>query len=148
MTAGTTIAPWGPEFRYPAQVASHRVEASQLVRTDPERAFDQLIAMPLPTIFVNRYAAFPSIREVCDGPEVWGEVGQTRTIVLGDGKTLRETMTSLDRPNSFGYVLDELTGPLRPFVRTVQGRWTVTAEGEGARITWAERSIRWHPPRA
>lgn len=113
------------------------MEASHLVGIEPQRAFDELIAMPLSTVFVSRYAAFPVIRDVRDAPEAWDTVGQTRTLLLGDGFTLRETMTSLDRPHSFGYALDQITGPMRPFVRSVQGLWTVVPEGQGSRITWA-----------
>ena len=66
-----------------------------------------------------------------------GIVGQTRTIVLADGGRLRATLTSVDRPNSYSYLLDEIEGPLRHFVRTVDGVWTITREGAGARIGWA-----------
>lgn len=116
---------------------SHRVEASRLIAVAPERAFDVLIATPLPSIFEKRYAAFPPVSEVRDQPDEWGTVGQSRTIVLGDGGTLHETLTSVDRPRSFGYVLDEITGLMRPFVRTVDGVWSVTPEGGGARIGWS-----------
>jgi hypothetical protein len=118
-------------------VSGHRVEASRLVAVEPTTAFDRLIAARLPEIFTRRYAAFPPVKEVADEPAEWGTVGQTRTILLADGSRLRETLTSVDRPHSYGYVLDDLHGPLRPFVRTVDGVWSVTPEGTGARIGWA-----------
>ena len=115
----------------------HRVEASRLVAVEPTEACDRLIAAPLPEVFSRRYAAFPSVREVIDEPEVWGTVGQTRTIVLADGGRLRETLVSVDRPDGYTYLLDDFHGRLRPFVRTVDGVWSVTPEGTGARIGWA-----------
>ena len=118
-------------------MSGHRVEASRLVAVEPSRAFDRLIAARLPEVFCRRYAAFPPVREVVDEPDEWGTVGQTRTIMLADGGRVRETLTSVDRPRSFGYLLDDIHGPLRPFVRTIDGLWSVTPEGTGARIGWS-----------
>jgi Polyketide cyclase / dehydrase and lipid transport len=118
-------------------MSGHRVEASRFVAVDPMVAFDRLMGARLPEVFTRRYAAFPSVQEVTDEPGDWGTVGQTRTIVLADGGRLRETLTSVDRPNGFSYLLDEIEGPLRHFVATVDGMWTVTPEGAGACIGWA-----------
>ena len=118
-------------------MSGHRVEASRVVAVEPARAFDGLLTARLPEIFNFRYAAFPPVRDVADEPEDWGEAGQTRTILLADGGRLRETLTVVDRPHSFAYVLDDVHGRLRPFVRTVDGVWSVTPEGTGARIGWA-----------
>lgn len=113
------------------------MEASRVYAVEPTQAFDRLIAASLPEIFSRRYAAFPPIREVLDAPAEWGATGQSRTIVLADaGGRMRETLTSVDRPHSFAYVLDELHGPLRPLVSSVEGEWAVTPEGTGARVTW------------
>ena len=114
----------------------HRVEASRLVAVEPVQAFDRLLAARLPDFFSRRYAAFPPIRDVKDEPPGWGAVGQSRTILLADGGSLRQTLTSVDRPDSYAYLLDEIQGPLRPWVRTVDGMWSVTPEGTGARIGW------------
>jgi hypothetical protein len=119
-------------------MAGHRVEASRVVAVEPAQAFDRLFAARLPEIFSRRYAAFPPVREVTDEPTDWGAVGQTRTIVLADaGGSMRETLTSVDRPHSYAYLLDDLHGPLRAFVRTIDGVWSVAPEGTGARISWA-----------
>jgi len=117
-------------------MSGHRVEASRVVGVDPTVAFDRLISAPLPEVFSRRYAAFPPVREVTDEPGDWGRVGQTRTVVLADGGSVRETLTTVDRPHGYGYHLDELHGLLRPFVRSVDGDWSITPEGSGARITW------------
>jgi hypothetical protein len=117
-------------------MSGHRVEASRLVAVEPTEAFDRLMSARLPEIFSRRYAAFPPVRDVTDEPDDWGSVGQTRTIVLADGGRVRETLTSVDRPRGYAYLLDEIHGPLRPFVSTVEGAWSVTPEGTGARIGW------------
>jgi hypothetical protein len=100
-------------------------------------AFDRLISASLTEIFSKRYAAFPAIREVRDQPDDWGVVGQTREILLADGGRLRETLTEVDPPRSYSYVLDEIHGPLRPFVSKVDGTWSVTPQGEGCLVGWS-----------
>ena len=108
-----------------------------MVPVEATAAFGRLIAGALPEIFSKRYAAFPAIREVLDQPDDWGVVGQTRIIVLADGGRLRETLTEVDPPRSYSYVLDEIHGALRPFVSTVDGTWTVTPAGDASRIGWS-----------
>jgi len=115
----------------------HRVGASRLVAVEPTVAFDRLMAARLPEVFSRGYAAFPAIREVTEAPDEWGTVGHTRTIALADGGSLRQTLTSLDRPHRYAYVLDDIHGRLRPFVRTVEGEWSVTPKGTGALVGWA-----------
>jgi hypothetical protein len=105
---------------------------------EPAQAFDRLLAAPLPQVFSRRYAGFPPVREVTDEPADWGTAGQTRTIVLADsGGRMRETLTAVDRPLSYSYVLDELHGPLSPFLLTVDGVWSFAPEGTGCSVTWA-----------
>ncbi len=118
-------------------MSGHRVEASRLVAVEPTEAFDRLMGARLPEIFRRRYAAFPPVKEVIDEPDDWGAAGQTRRILLADGGSVRETLASVDRPHGYAYQLDELHGPLRPFVSTVDGVWSVIPEGTGARISWA-----------
>jgi hypothetical protein len=100
-------------------------------------AFDAVLPLPLPFLFSRRYAALPSIREVRDQDGEWGTLGQTRTIVLADGGTMRETLTVLDRPSSFGYTIDRVSGPMRPLASTIDGLWTFEEAGTGVRITWS-----------
>ncbi len=104
---------------------------------DPVRAFDALFAAPRQAIFARRFAAFPPITDVRDQDGAWDAVGQSRTLVLGDGGTLHETLITIDRPHSFSYVLDDIHGKLRPFMSKIDGVWTVTPEGDGCRISWA-----------
>lgn len=65
-------------------------------------------------------------------------MGQTRTIVqAGPGVgTLHETLTAVDAPTSFEYRIDQITGPLKPLVEQVEGRWTFVPAGTGTRISW------------
>jgi hypothetical protein len=119
-------------------MTGHHVQASRLVPVEPAEAFDRLIGAPLPELFSRRFAAFPPVREVVDQPLDWGgTTGQERTIVMTDGGRLHETITALDRPHGYTYRLDDIHGPLRPFVHTVEGSWSVAPEDGGSRVTWA-----------
>jgi hypothetical protein len=118
-------------------MAGHRVERSRLFAVDQSAAFDGLMGAQLPDLFSRGYAAFPPVREVVDEPAGWGSAGQSRVIRLADGGSLREKLTSVDRPQGFDYLLDDLHGRLRPFLHTIEGTWSVVAEGTGARVTWA-----------
>jgi hypothetical protein len=118
-------------------MSGHRVEASRIVSVEPDVAFDRLMNVPLTDVFNRRYAALPAVTEVTDQPADWGLVGQTRTIVLADGGRLHETLTDIERPHSFAYRLDGIEGPLRHFVHTIDGVWTIDPEDRGSRIAWA-----------
>ena len=64
-------------------------------------------------------------------------MGQTRTIVLADHSSMRETLVAVDRPASFGYRLDRLHGPMRPLASSIDGLWSFEKAGTGVRITWS-----------
>ncbi len=126
-----------PVARSLTTMPGHRVEESRLVAVRPTDAFDRLMAARQTEVFSRGYAAFPAVREVTEEPDDWGTVGQSRTIQLADGGSLHQTITSVDRPHSYAYVLDDIHGRLRPFVRSVEGVWSVTAKGTGAQVGWA-----------
>jgi hypothetical protein len=92
--------------------------------------------MPLPLIFSRRYLALPPIKEVRDQDGEWGTVGQTRTIVLADRGTMRETLTSVTPGTSFGYDITPVTGPLKPLVVAAQGLWSFAPAGNGVEVSW------------
>ena len=102
-----------------------------------ERAYDVVLSAPLDQIFRRRFWAIPPIVGVRDQVGEWGTPGQTRTIVMADKGTLREELTHAQRPDSFGYVISQVTGPMKPLVSSAEGHWAFTPEGEGTRITWA-----------
>ncbi|WP_457206206.1 SRPBCC family protein [Nocardioides sp. P5_C9_2] len=110
---------------------------SRAVPVPVDEAFDRVLPHPLPEIFRRRWLAIPPIREVRDQSGPWDEVGRTRTIVLADGGTMRETLTSVERPRSFGYAIGDVRGPMRPLVAGIDGLWSFEPAGTGTRITWA-----------
>ncbi|NNG41210.1 SRPBCC family protein [Flexivirga sp. ID2601S] len=115
------------------------VSASVLVPADPERAFRDVLVAPLPQLFAKRHLALPPIKEVRGQQGVWGTVGQTRTIVLADGGTMREELVSVESPTAFSYHIGDITGALRPLAGGVDGRWSFTPRGAETQVTWAWR---------
>lgn len=102
-----------------------------------DEAFDQVLALDLALLFDRRYAAIPPIRAVRDQAGPWIAPGQTRTICLADGGTMREELTAVERPGRFTYAIDAITGPMKPLVASLDGVWTFEPAGTGVRITWA-----------
>lgn len=112
------------------------VEQSRAIPVGAEEAFARTLPMPLPTLFPRWYGPIPPIKAVRDQTGGWDAVGQTRTIVLAGGGTMREELTGLDAPRSFGYRIDGLTGPLAPLADHIDGTWSFTPQGTGTRVTW------------
>ncbi|KRB43637.1 MULTISPECIES: SRPBCC family protein [unclassified Terrabacter] len=113
------------------------LESSRAVPVEVGDAYDRLLPHPLTDLMSRRYGLLPPIREVRDQGGPWGEVGQTRTIALADGGTMRERLTEVVRPERFDYVLTDFTGAFRPLVSHVDGRWAFAPEGTGVRVTWS-----------
>jgi hypothetical protein len=113
------------------------VEQSRAIPVGGQHAFDRTLSIPLPTIFCRRYALLPPIKEVRGQVGPWGQVGQARTVVTSDGGTMREVLTDVDAPHSFSYQLSDITGPMRPLVDSIEGRWEFESKGTGTLITWS-----------
>jgi hypothetical protein len=111
------------------------VEQSRAIPIELQRAFDVTLPISLTTIFSRRYALLPPIKEVRGQSGVWGQVGQSRTVVTTDGATMREVLTQVDSPHSFSYRLSEMSGPLGPLVDSIDGRWEFAVQGTGTLVT-------------
>lgn len=102
----------------------------------PETAYQRVLVVPLERILGRRHLAIPGVRSV-EQQEAWGRrLGQQRIIRLADGSCMRETLTALDAPRSYGYLLTDLAGPMKLLIAEVEGRWSFEPEGHGTRITW------------
>jgi Polyketide cyclase / dehydrase and lipid transport len=112
------------------------VEQSREIPVSVDDAFGGTLPLPLPTLFRHWYGPIPPIKEVRGQSGDWNAVGQTRTVLLTGGGSMREELTGVDRPRSFGYTLSDITGPMSPLVRLVEGEWIFTATGTGTTVTW------------
>jgi Polyketide cyclase / dehydrase and lipid transport len=115
------------------------VEQSRAIPVDIQHAFDGTLPTSLPRIFCRRYALLPPVKEVRGQVGTWGQGGQERTFVTSDGGTMREVLINVDAPHSFSYQLSDITGPMRPLVDNIEGRWEFTSKGTGTLITWRWR---------
>lgn len=112
------------------------VEQSRAIPLAPADLFAGLLPMPLPQLFGRWYGPIPPIKATRDQTGGWDAVGQSRTVLLAGGGSMREQLTSYDAPRSFGYTLSRITGPLAPLVDHIDGVWTFDPIGTGTKLTW------------
>lgn len=112
------------------------VEQTHDIPVDVQQAFDGTLPMPLPTLFRRWYGPIPPISQVLSQTGDWDAVGQSRTVLLKGGGSMREELTLVDPPKVFGYTLSNIKGPLSPLVDHVEGEWLFTPAGEGTTVTW------------
>ena len=84
--------------------------------------FRDMVPMPLPELFTKWYGPIPPIKETRDQTGDWDTVGQSRTVVLVGGGSMREELTQFDAPNSFGYTLSGGEGSAVAVGRPRRGR--------------------------
>lgn len=112
------------------------VEQSRAIPVVPAEAFARTLPMPLPTLFARWYGPIPPITEVRGQTGDWSAAGQTRTIVLAGGGTMRETLTAVETPTWFGYTITGITGPMAPLIDHIDGAWIFSPRGTGTEVTW------------
>ncbi|BBX95324.1 SRPBCC family protein [Mycobacterium lacus] len=115
------------------------VEQSRAIPVTVEAAFGGTLPISLPLICSHWYGPIPPIKEVRDQTGAWDAAGQTRVVMMVGGGSVREELTSVDPPRSFGYTLSGITGPLAPLVSSVDGRWSFAPAGTGTTVTWQWR---------
>jgi len=116
------------------------VQQSRVISVGVEEAYFGTLPIPLTTIFSHWYGPIAPIAEVREQQGAWGTVGQTRVVALRGGGVMREEMTTVDPPRSFGYAITGITGPLALLVDRADGEWTFTPSGAGPPAT----TVTWH----
>jgi hypothetical protein len=116
--------------------SSLAVEQSRVIPVGVDEAFAGTLPLPLSTIFTHWYGPIPPIKEVRDQTGQWDAPGQTRVVVLTGGGSMREELTSVDPPHSFGYTLTQIAGPLGLLVGRADGQWAFAASGSATTVTW------------
>ena len=117
---------------------SLHVEESRTVRATPEQAYDAVVPGPLEAIFKHRHVVMPPIARVSGQEGAWGEtLGQTRTIHLADGGSVKETLVESERPARSSYTITDIQGPMKLLVSQAEGRWTFEPTGDGTVVSWS-----------
>ena len=114
----------------------HRVSCSRTYPVALAEAYERTITWPLEELFHKRFGPIPPISGT-DQDGTWGTVGQVRTIRTADGGTMQERLVVAEPPNEFGYVITDVTGPMKPLVDHIEGTWAFEPVGTGCRITWS-----------
>ncbi len=112
------------------------VEQSRDIPVSVDDAFHGTLPMPLPTLFRRWYGPIPPISRILNQTADWSTVGESRTIVLTGGGSMREELTNIDPPRAFGYTLTEIKGPMAPLVGLIEGEWRFDPAGTGTKVTW------------
>ncbi len=101
----------------------------------PAVALARMAEYPLPAMF-TKGLIFPAVTRV-DGQEgPWDRIGATRTIHLGDGGTVTETIVEWAPGSSFAYELTGFTDVFDRLVVGVRGEWSVAPDGDGSILRW------------
>lgn len=77
----------------------------------------------------------PAVTDVRDQTGTWDAVGDSRTLVLSDGGTVRETLRVVDPP-SFAYDLTHFTGFFGRLVASGGSVWRIGPRDDGGTIEW------------
>ncbi len=101
-----------------------------------EVTFDVIVPIDLSTMF-KRWLFIPGVAGVRDQSGPWDTAGRTRTVLLSDGTSAAESLTSVDRPNGFSYRVGPFPRPLGLLATDAVGTWTFTSKGdEVTSISW------------
>jgi len=112
------------------------VAQSLTIPIGQQDVFRDMVPMPLPSLFRRWYGPIPPIKETRDQTGDWNAVGQSRTVVLVGGGSMREELTAFNPPHAFGYTLSDIKGPLAPLVGRVDGELIFEPLGSGTTVTW------------
>ncbi|GAA2088168.1 hypothetical protein GCM10009840_27960 [Pseudolysinimonas kribbensis] len=108
---------------------------SALVPGPPSRAF--AIMTPVdPARFYPRHGVIPATVGVRDQTGDWDAEGRSRRLLLSDGGSVVETLTSVQRPSRFAYELTDFRKVFGVLVDRARAEWTFDAEAGGTRVRW------------
>jgi len=114
----------------------HGAQVQAIAPADPARTFDVLTPSN-PARVYPRFRVIPAVVSVSDQTGAWDAAGQTRTLHLSDGSSVRETTTDVERPGLFAYELTDFTKVFGPLVHHARAEWRFDPAEGGTRITWS-----------
>lgn len=112
-----------------------RVTVRACVRAPRDLVFEALVPIDLTSI-MRGYAFLPAVVAVDSDDGSWNARGQTRTLRLADGNSLREELTEYRKPDGVRYVIDGITGPLGALVHGARGSFDFIAHDDATTVEW------------
>lgn len=103
---------------------------------DVARLFDTVVAEDVLPHVLHRWGPIPGVRGTSDLTGPWREPGTSRTVLLEDGNSARETIVAWERPDRYTYRLDSLTGPFGRLVDHAAGEWLFASTPTGSELSW------------
>jgi hypothetical protein len=103
---------------------------------DVARLFDVVVAEDVLPKVLHRWGPIPGVRGTAGLTGPWDTPGSSRTVLLEDGSTARETLLQWKRPSAFAYRVEAMTNPLGRLVDHAHGTWEFTATPGGSRFAW------------
>jgi hypothetical protein len=101
-----------------------------------ERAFDTVVAEDVLPRVLHRVGPVPAVVETRDLTGPWDTPGSSRTVVLGNGQTVSETVVVWLRPLRFDYRVEGFGRPLGWMADYAIGSWWFEPAGRSSRFHW------------
>jgi hypothetical protein len=106
-----------------------------------EHLFDVVVAEDVLPKVLHRYRMLPAVTGTAELTGPWTQPGSQRRVLLADGSSLREQLTIFDRPDRFGYRVDDFPQPLRALVGHAAGSWEFADTATGSSFRWTYRFV-------
>jgi hypothetical protein len=96
------------------------------------------IATPLtPVGYYPRFGILPTVLGVRNQTGNWDKPGQTRTLLLSDGSSVREHTMNVEPYGFFAYNLTDFTKIFGRLVDHARAEWTFSEAAGGTAIRWS-----------
>lgn len=101
-----------------------------------ERLFDVVTAEDVLPKVLHRFGPVPGVTGTRDLTGPWDHPGSSRTVVLQDGSTARETLLDHERPRRFAYRVEDFTSAVGRVADHAIGTWNFEPTPTGSRFIW------------
>ncbi len=85
-------------------------------------AFCHVVPIDLTSIFTG-YGLLPAVISIEAQTGNWDAIGQTKTVNLSDGSSVKERLTQYQKPDYFSYVVSDFSGILGLLITSAVGEW-------------------------
>jgi hypothetical protein len=85
-------------------------------------AFCHVVPIDLTSIFKG-YGLLPVVIGTEAQTGNWDAIGQTKTVNLSDGSSVKERITQYQKPDYFSYVVSDFSGVLGLLITSAAGEW-------------------------